>query len=463
MVSHIGIIGGGFSGTMLVRHLVSQTDSPLKINLFSTSNEISKGTAYNPNSNKLLLNVIASKMSAFQDKPEHFVNWCFTNSISDQSNAPLLANSFLPRAIYGRYLNDVWSETKALAIKNGHQLDVIAERIEKIEYQNHKYKLTTINQISEVEIVVLATGNELPGNPDIKNIDFFNCELYQQNPWRIDFLKIKSEHPILIIGNGLTMVDTVIELRENGFSQTIVSVSPNGFNILPHRNFNFQYKGPLNEISESQSLLDLVQMIRKELKRLKSFGISAEPLIDILRPKTQKIWQNFTEAEKRLFMKKLRHLWGVARHRIPFVSYDFIQKERIENKLQITAGKLIDLRKENNSVTAEILDKKSNTIFKSSFSIVINCTGPETNIDRTQNELLRQLKSDGMIKQDELKLGLQVNDLFQILDREGNTHEKMYAIGNLLKGKLWESTAINELRGQASQIALQIIKQISKA
>ena len=39
-----------------------------------------------------------------------------------------------------------------------------------------------------------------------------------------------------------------------------------------------------------------------------------------------------------------------------------------------------------------------------------------------------------------------------------NTHntEHFYAIGNLLRGELWESTAINELREQAIQLSIQI-------
>lgn len=462
MANRIGIIGGGFSGTMMVRHLVSQTKSQVDICIFNSDDSISTGIAYNTKSSKLLLNVIASKMSAFHNDPDHFLNWCLKNQICDDLNTSLLANSFLPRSIYGNYLNDIWKETIEIAKRNGHQLNVIPKKVTRIENETNKYKVLFENDHLEIDYVILATGNELPRNPEIKNDSFFSSKFYQQNPWRIDFSSINSELPILIVGNGLTMVDTVMELRENGFFQTIVSVSPNGFNILPHRNFNFQYNSPLNEISENKSLLDLVNIIRKELKRLKSFGISAEPLIDTLRPKTQKIWQNFTVSEKRFFMKKLRHFWGVARHRIPFVSYDYIQKERIENKLQIMAGKLIDLREENNSVTAEILDKKSNSILKSSYSIVINCTGPETNINLTKNELLIQLKSEGLIKQDQLKLGLEVNDLFQIIDEEENPQEQMFAIGNLLKGKLWESTAVNELRLQAEQIALQIIKQLKK-
>ena len=39
---------------------------------------------------------------------------------------------------------------------------------------------------------------------------------------------------------------------------------------------------------------------------------------------TQKIWESFSVSEKKVFMSRLRHHWGVARHRIPFISYDFI-------------------------------------------------------------------------------------------------------------------------------------------
>ena len=41
-----------------------------------------------------------------------------------------------------------------------------------------------------------------------------------------------------------------------------------------------------------------------------------------------------------------------------------------------------------------------------------------------------------------------------------NTHniKKLYAIGNLLRGELWESTAVNELRSQTEKVAQEIIR-----
>jgi len=456
MVKRIGIIGGGFSGTLLVRHLLEQSNDKVTISIYNSNQDFARGTAYNPKSSKLLLNVVAGRMSAFPDNPNHFVEWCLKNGIGTENAQDLLAGSFLPRSIYGNYLNDIWKETQEIAKKNGHNLNLIPNKANRINKEGSSFQIQSKSGIETVDYLILATGNELPGNPQIKNVDFFNSNLYQQNPWRIDFSRINKEEPILILGNGLTMVDTVMELRENGFHQKIVSVSPNGFNILPHRNFSFQYNGPIKDLKEDKSLLELLSLFKSELKKLNKFGISAEPLIDALRPNTQRIWQTLTTEEKRIFLQRLRHLWGVARHRIPFSSYDFIQKERIANRLEILAGKVVDLTINETRVLASIYDKKNKTQLHSTFAQVINCTGPETKIEKSGNELLIQLKSDGFIVQDDLQLGIEVNDSYQVINSQNQEQENMFAIGGLLKGKLWESTAINELRSQAKELATHI-------
>jgi uncharacterized NAD(P)/FAD-binding protein YdhS len=56
-----------------------------------------------------------------------------------------------------------------------------------------------------------------------------------------------------------------------------------------------------------------------------------------------------------------------------------------------------------------------------------------------------------------LQLGIEVNDSYQIINSQNHVDERLYAIGGLLKGKLWESTAINELRVQAKKISFSII------
>ena len=144
-------------------------------------------------------------------------------------------------------------------------------------------------------------------------------------------------------------------------------------------------------------------------------------------------------------------------HDIGFLSYDYIQKERIANRLQILAGKVLDLTINEKGVLAKIYDKKNKTELICQFTHVINCTGPETKIEKSGNELLLQLKQGGFIVQDDLQLGIEVSDSYQIINSQNQVQENMFAIGGLLKGKLWESTAINELREQAKRISNSII------
>jgi uncharacterized NAD(P)/FAD-binding protein YdhS len=121
MKNSISIIGGGFAGTILARQLIERT-SQVKIYLFNHSSEVAKGVAYDCNQNTALLNVIASKMSAFPDNNEHFLNWCLNHPTYKNDSKSMVANAFLPRKIYGEYLESIWEETKIRAQENECEL-----------------------------------------------------------------------------------------------------------------------------------------------------------------------------------------------------------------------------------------------------------------------------------------------------------------------------------------------------
>src|SRR5690606_11472008 len=98
------------------------------------------------------------------------------------------------------------------------------------------------------------------------------------------------------------------------------------------------------------------------IKNVRQYGLSAEPVIDSLRPYTQEIWKSLSDREKVIFMSRFRHLWGVARHRLPLNSFDKIQKLRIEGKLEINSGKLINLTEGKEFISMEYFDKKTKEI-----------------------------------------------------------------------------------------------------
>ncbi|HLW31814.1 MAG TPA: hypothetical protein VKX40_06105, partial [Aequorivita sp.] len=280
-------------------------------------------------------------------------------------------------------------------------------------------------------------------------------------PWKIESVKdIKKNLPVLIIGNGLTMVDSVLGLLEKGFKGEIYSISPNGFNILPHRHNGFKYSKLTEELRDEMTLYDLVNLINKHIKTVREYGVSAEPVIDSIRLQTQKIWKSFTDLEKEIFMSRLRHLWGVARHRIPLHSHDRLQHLRIEGQLHIASGKIIDMIESKDFISVQYLDKNENKTREIHVSRIINCTGPETDLMDTDKSFLKNCLLKGILTQDKLKLGIRADtETFQILSSTEKPHRNLFTIGSSLKGELWESTAVNELRGQAEKLVKILLAQ----
>lgn len=74
---------------------------------------------------------------------------------------------------------------------------------------------------------------------------------------------------VLIIGNGLTMVDTVIGLTDNGFHGKIYSISPNGLAMLQHRHGGVAYKGLIDELNEPYDLDKLFSLFKKHVRLLR--------------------------------------------------------------------------------------------------------------------------------------------------------------------------------------------------
>jgi uncharacterized NAD(P)/FAD-binding protein YdhS len=307
--------------------------------------------------------------------------------------------------------------------------------------------------------VVLASGNAPPRNPSIPNLAFYQSGLYFNNPWGSSSLaNLDHDKDVLIIGNGLTMADTVLSLVEQKHRGVIHSVSPHGFSILQHRHNGVPYNGLMRELKGTGTLYELVRLFNKHIKKVRRLGLSAEPVIDSLRPMTQSLWLSFSSDEKKKFMSRLRHLWGVARHRLPIQTFDTIQRLKIDGKLKVWAGHVGNITVSNDDAHVDFFDRKSKTTKSVHVGRVINCTGPEVDIQKMGDILFTNLINAGLVSPDPLNMGLEADhQTLQVLDRDRKKIESFYALGGLLRGLLWETTAMGEIRTQALNIARHII------
>ena len=94
---------------------------------------------------------------------------------------------------------------------------------------------------------------------------------------------------------------------------------------------------------------------------------------------------------------------------------------------------------------------------------VINCTGPQESYKTSKSSLFQNLFDRGLVQADELDMGIKVKPNFSVIDGGGYTSEFLYALGPMLKGSLWETTAVPELRIQALRVAETILASLEGA
>jgi uncharacterized NAD(P)/FAD-binding protein YdhS len=88
---------------------------------------------------------------------------------------------------------------------------------------------------------------------------------------------------------------------------------------------------------------------------------------------------------------------------------------------------------------------------------VINCTGPSRNLRPGRSALVDALIDRGVGRPDPLSLGLEATDDGALVARDGTPSPHVFALGPILKGKLWETTAVRELRVQAHELARHLL------
>jgi uncharacterized NAD(P)/FAD-binding protein YdhS len=167
----IAIVGAGYSGSLIATHLLKTATRPLVIKLIERSHEIGRGVAYSAHNIGHLLNVSAGNMSAFPDDPGHLLRWLNYNYTELASFLPydLNVSSFIPRQIFGLYIQSILEEAEATASSNV-RLERISDEVVGIEPQGKKANVALARgKVFTADRIVLAIGNSPATPPALDN------------------------------------------------------------------------------------------------------------------------------------------------------------------------------------------------------------------------------------------------------------------------------------------------------
>jgi uncharacterized NAD(P)/FAD-binding protein YdhS len=452
----IAIIGGGFSGTMVAVHLLRQTHQPVEVLLVNKGYPTGKGVAYAATSEKYQLNVHAGRMSAFPDQPAHFVDWLKTQSAYMHASLEEIAHTFVPRQLYGEYLEAILQETIQT---HSQKFTLVPKRAIKLTtskdllQETYQIELETGQQI-DAEQVVLALGNFQPATlrcVSSRDAAALVPPIYFSDPWRPDILQdLPTDATVVLLGTGLTTIDALLGLQEQGFKGRVLAVSTNGY--LPRPYLSGQPNTAFGDhIAQASSLLEMVHLFNQELKQHQGQGW--EEMINGIRPHTHAMWQKLTRSEQRKFMHRLGSLWGVVRHRLPPQVHAAVLEMQQSGQLQVMAARVQSMAVEGNKVAVTIQPKNTLTPKTVLANRVINCTGPQLRYDAVPDPLVQSLLHQNLAVAHPLQMGLQVDMMGSLIKPDGTHSQGLFTLGSSRRGELWESNAIAELREQASQLA----------
>lgn len=456
----IAIIGGGFSGTLSAVNITRFAQSPQRIVIVNSGRPFGRGTAYGTTRNEHLLNVAARNMSAFPDHPNHFVEWLRSRCDFDSLTDEVLRETFIPRRIYGDYIRSLAAHYLGSADPRS-QIDcqVVEDSAVDIEPHGQNGGVVVLENGDPIEAnaILLATGNQPPsGLPGATKLA--NDRRYCANPWKNWHENVPSEDKhIVILGTGLTAVDVIVTLRKKGWNGKITAISRNG--ILPQRHFRgIEWPTAIPDDGQTRTLKELVKLIRQDCDRLRSASQNPAIAVDKLRSQTQQLWRNLSVDERKLFLTKYAAEWNAIRHRIAGPIHDAVTDSIDCGQLTIVPARIESLVAGEHSIEVNLAAGDSDST-KIDGDYVINCTGPKARFSDSQIPLYRNLFERGLAKPDEMDMGIEITDDFAVVNRDDKTSSNLYAIGPILKGTLWETIAVPELRQQAMTVAQTILKQ----
>lgn len=435
---HVVVIGAGFSGVAAATALARLKPAP-RVTLIERD-AFGRGLAYGTKDPSRLLNVRASNMSAYADKPTDFADW-----LKDKTRAEPTA--FATRRRYGAYIQDVLKRTQRGAMFGG---GVKRERGEAVACRAGSgwWNVTLDSgKIIEANGVVLALGNQPVSQPVV----FADAGVPVLSPWDAKDLQRIGRGDVLLLGAGLTMIDVALSLASRSKTGTIYALSRRG--QTPRMHLDPPRPPPPTPLQLPTNLSDALHEFRREACEMAERGEPWQLAVDRMRSVTPSLWRALSTEQQRRFLRHLRVWWDVHRHRAAPEISERAQALQSEGKLKVLAGEIISAEKKGRLVEIYHRQRGSMVRHRIEVAAIVNCTGSNLDLTRSTEPLIQQMLTEGLARAHPTGLGFELDENARILDARGQTHGSLYAIGPITVGSFWESTAVPEIRARAAAIA----------
>jgi uncharacterized NAD(P)/FAD-binding protein YdhS len=451
MPQTIVIVGAGFCGSVLASNLLRRPPADdTDIVLIERGTAIARGVAYASHDVPYILNVPAGRLSVDPQDPLEFLRFV------RQSHPDADAEDFMPRALYGEYLQDTLDRAERSApagVRLRRQFGEVT-RISRASGDRPLLVHVDGRESIAAHRVVLALGNP-PPTVHAWARGLLHHPAYFQDPWRVP-KSFGAGQSVLIVGTGLTMVDVALSLSLEGGQMPLVrSISRHG--LLPLGQTIFRPKAVQGEdealLSNASSIRRVMMLTRGLAERVEKLGGDWREVVTFIRHIAPQLWARLSERERRRFLRHVQCYWDVHRHRVPPGMAARIDHMRRSGRLKVYAGRIRELVPEGNELRVMWRRRGSGETESFAVNAVINSTGPDYVLKRSPDPLFRALRAEGLVAEDPLNLGLRTARFGACVSAEGVASPHLFYLGPMLRADHWEATAAPELRTHAERLS----------
>lgn len=430
----VAVIGAGASGILAARALL-RSGRAYTVVLIERNVNWRVGPAYGTTYPCHSLNVPAGNLSVDGHAPGDFVNWARTRVDSAGHDA------FLPRSLFGQYLRDALETSACCA--NPSTLSRISGRVVRLESTAHGIQVGIEDgRHLHVDNVVLALGNPAPRTIGSGQANVIN------DPWSRDLDMIADDDPVVLVGSGLTAIDIALQLCASGRRRAPIEM--------------ISRRGLLPAVHAPRSISPSVELVAPRTARsaLRTFRAAVDErqgdwraVFDDVRGRTNELWAGLSEQERSRLLRHVARYWDVHRHRIPPQVAAHVERLIDAGLVHVRRG-TVEMRAAAGGDDVVVMADGAELATHDA-TWVVNCTGPQYDLRASDDPLIRHLLDSGIARPGPCGLGFDVAD-GQLIDGSGRPSDSISVIGPLRRGTEWETTAIPEIRRQATDLALQM-------
>ncbi len=453
-VPRILVVGGGFAGAAFATHLFrDHPDAAFAVEIVEARATLGAGLAYDTADPVHRVNVAASRLSLFAERPDDFVDWLRRDpsDAEDPDSAMPGGGRYPRRAVFGRYAASSLRDAAGRA--RGSLRHVRGRAVAASRHPSGGYAVRLADgRALECDLLLLATGHPPPAT--LAPFAALPPDRLIADPWAPDALAaVDPARDVLVVGTGLTACDVIASLRARGHRGRILAVSRRGLLPRPRTTLPVSAYGDF-ATAPAATARALLRRARAAVAEAALAGRPWEDVIDALRRDAPVAWNALDLAEQRRLLRHLRPYWDAHRFQSAPQIDRALDAARRDGALVVRAASLVAARAEGERVAVTLRPRAApdapDTVL---VGTVIDCTGPGHRSVVDTSPVLRSLAEAGLIQADATRLGLATDRQSRALDRQGVAARDLFVLGPLARAAHGELMGLPQVSTQPRAVA----------